>query len=117
MRISDWSSDVCSSDLLVDARRQEIRQRVGFIDQGFVIDVEHHAHRGLGIAVHDDNAVAAQGKIIGKVLARGRFADAALEVWHGHADGALGRPFAPLESEAFLNRAQILYQVKTYPEG
>src|SRR3546814_6911806 len=29
MRISDWSSDVCSSDLLVRARQRQLRQRLG----------------------------------------------------------------------------------------
>src|SRR3546814_1036412 len=68
MRISDWSSDVCSSDL-------------------------------------------------DKVLARGRFADAALEVLHGHDDGAFGRQFAHLDAERFANRDQILDRVISAPVG
>src|SRR3546814_6864102 len=61
--------------------------------------------------------LAAQGKIIGKVLARGRFADAALEVLHGHDDGAFGRQFAHLDAERFANRDQILDRVISAPVG
>src|SRR3546814_11594551 len=34
MRISDWSSDVCSSDLLVPVRRQLLRAGTGLIAAG-----------------------------------------------------------------------------------
>src|SRR3546814_17950441 len=45
MRISDWSSDVCSSDLPGSALARELRQpqQVGLI----TTDVEHHQHIAL----------------------------------------------------------------------
>src|SRR3546814_8001533 len=88
---------------------------MGLVDQGLEIDVEHHAHRSLGIAVHDKNPETPQGKIIGKVLARGRFADTALEILNGTDDHSLGRQFAHLYTERFANRVQILERVISAP--
>src|SRR3546814_6102026 len=46
MRISDWSSDVCSSDLLARLLRQRLGGRRGFFHQGAVAlrHLVHAAH-------------------------------------------------------------------------
>src|SRR3546814_18916319 len=53
MRISDWSSDVCSSDLVVDAPRE------GAVDEAIEHAVEPPAVGGQerGIAAHLDEAL------------------------------------------------------------
>src|SRR3546814_13826053 len=57
MRISDWSSDVCSSDLLI-GHRHERRARVGIRIDGNGRDA--HAARGLDNAAGDFAAVGDQ---------------------------------------------------------
>src|SRR3546814_6426295 len=59
MRISDWSSDVCSSDLrvqrrvqkLVERRRVDARNRLLLGDQPLVRHVDRDLERGLGGAL------------------------------------------------------------------
>src|SRR3546814_2757107 len=40
MRISDWSSDVCSSDLIFDGVRVPHRNILGEVGQGFALGME-----------------------------------------------------------------------------
>src|SRR3546814_19309653 len=47
MRISDWSSDVCSSDLLVGVGNAEHRQRIG-IAPAFLLAIDHTSREGDG---------------------------------------------------------------------
>src|SRR3546814_8695453 len=58
MRISDWSSDVCSSDLLADARQQPLVAGFGrhvrndaVVERGRIQGMEDRCRRGAGIAV------------------------------------------------------------------
>src|SRR3546814_11681356 len=57
MRISDWSSDVCSSDLLQDARRFAQHLRPG--EAGHVlehpVDIANDGTGGLQIEIGDDD--------------------------------------------------------------
>src|SRR3546814_7429074 len=48
MRISDWSSDVCSSDLLNDAARGEILDEAALIEA-----LEHGRLAGAGLDVYE----------------------------------------------------------------
>src|SRR3546814_17234683 len=66
MRISDWSSDVCSSDLSVRAQRREILRHV---------DREGEAARLHALAAKDQRRVA--GRQIGEHRA---------QIWHGDDD-------------------------------
>src|SRR3546814_8194513 len=59
MRISDWSSDVCSSDLFIDkkglyhGRVARVDHRLGTCDRGdhaAAVDVAHQYHRHVGRA-------------------------------------------------------------------
>src|SRR3546814_12156234 len=54
MRISDWSSDVCSSDLELD---RALLGPLGLEDRGRVPAVE--AELGVGVVVDDDDLVLA----------------------------------------------------------
>src|SRR3546814_1290465 len=47
MRISDWSSDVCSSDLRPAEQRRDVRARprAGFPDSRGAVEQAHHAFR------------------------------------------------------------------------
>src|SRR3546814_8264711 len=65
MRISDWSSDVCSSDLIVMARRQTQAATTQVLRQlhvGFAI-ADHHAGGEVDVAIaqvmqqHADTAI------------------------------------------------------------
>src|SRR3546814_21129314 len=84
MRISDWSSDVCSSDLLQEGSWQgtirrrnprgenveaSVRRFVRFQDDGSVRDIAEVGRGSLGLsaagtdAVGDDPGMAARGQI------------------------------------------------------
>src|SRR3546814_6098096 len=57
MRISDWSSDVCSSDLDGEDQRFDVRRQAGEIDRnGFVVAV---TFAGKVVAAVTDRAIAA----------------------------------------------------------
>src|SRR3546814_17572610 len=67
MRISDWSSDVCSSDLLDLARRSLRRDRTRFV-------TEARRHQGvplLAMAVDGRQPLAARCRV-GRLATRGR---------------------------------------------
>src|SRR3546814_3662134 len=52
MRISDWSSDVCSSDLVVRLHADRLRLRL-HLDRGIKRDVPFDVKLGLGHAVSE----------------------------------------------------------------
>src|SRR3546814_16007363 len=52
MRISDWSSDVCSSDLVVRLHADRLRLRL-HLDRGIKRDVPFAVKLGLGHAVSE----------------------------------------------------------------
>src|SRR3546814_16808036 len=55
MRISDWSSDVCSSDLALPAAQQPVPQRIGpQPDEGEGPGIAHHGPDGRGDDVAPD---------------------------------------------------------------
>src|SRR3546814_3294074 len=56
MRISDWCSDVCSSDLLNIRYRFQSRRKSR---QTWTVSVEHDALKDLVLARRSDDAVAA----------------------------------------------------------
>src|SRR3546814_1875418 len=47
MRISDWSSDVCSSDLVVG-----LHYHIEFVARGSRVDLQPGAGRNIGVAQH-----------------------------------------------------------------
>ena len=96
----------------VDTRREEVRERMRLVHQCLEIDVEHHTHRGLGIAIDHEHSVTPQRQIICEMLARRRFADAALEVLHGDHDGSFRGQFAHLDAQLLADRDQVLDCVK-----
>src|SRR3546814_8007285 len=69
MRISDWSSDVCSSDLLEtrlsDALHAALAQR--FVDRRLALLIRDagQRHAALPVAVGPDGTVAVDGEAIG----------------------------------------------------
>src|SRR3546814_9919046 len=72
MRISDWSSDVCSSDLIIFARFQFHRVFFGLVTQFHQVRMTEH-----GVAVetdlciqHDQLAIVSNGKRIDLDLRR-----------------------------------------------
>src|SRR3546814_8633366 len=48
MRISDWSSDVCSSDLLTGWAEYSYKFSIGFVDVTFVVRVQRTIAKGGG---------------------------------------------------------------------
>src|SRR3546814_4429150 len=52
MRISDWSSDVCSSDLIIPGHRKQLQKRQQLLCGGIARDTLYHR---LGFAVLGDN--------------------------------------------------------------
>src|SRR3546814_9461423 len=68
MRISDWSSDVCSSDLIVDQivehlrRRRRVQRYAGlFAERPDVLDAAVDVLPGLGMAGDDVGARGREG--------------------------------------------------------
>src|SRR3546814_7729452 len=95
MRISDWSSDVCSSDLARRARDAERR----FAQSGAsiaVVDARGAAELGLEIARTLSGTVEAMGAAMLVLLSRG---DAALlgDVYDAGATHFLISPFGAVE--------------------
>src|SRR3546814_8837707 len=85
MRISDWSSDVCSSDLMARARGLENVRFVGFTDDapaflaGLHAYVQPSHHEGLCIAAHE--AMLAALPVVGTAVG---------ELPRSLGDGSLG---------------------------
>src|SRR3546814_10135900 len=100
MRISDWSSDVCSSDLGVEERGQLARDLVG--DRPQVAGRHHDVFGERAVAVHADaDGVRAQVLLAGAAVA----AVAA-------DDMALGRnPLARTEEYTSENQSLMRTQV------
>src|SRR3546814_13083905 len=119
MRISDWSSDVCSSDLAGDGGVEEIAGAAGRVDQGAVLaavevgraetghEVLQRQH-GLGVAaVAGDGGDALAGHAL-QVLGDGLACDAP-----GHRPAAAGaaaqlRTSAPLATPASPGVARLV---------
>src|SRR3546814_6691910 len=77
MRISDWSSDVCPSDRLID---EDVARRLRFVVRPIgTVDVDHHALARIDpfIAAAQDAGVVHKG-----LLPRGLFAALAEEWSH-----------------------------------
>src|SRR3546814_4973453 len=133
MRISDWSSDVCSSDLGVEERRQLARDLVG--DRPQVAGRHHDVFGERAVAVHADAdgvraqvllagaavaAVAADDMALGRNPLADRVAahawsdldDAADEFMADHQPG-LDRALAPLvpRSEEHTSELQSLMRI------
>src|SRR3546814_15710859 len=101
MRISDWSSDVCSSDLLAEARQVPVQGRVTAAvvedhraavaalpaDEGHArIAGSHHRRAGGRGEIH---ALVGAGAAQDRVLARAGEARTDPRVLHRHADEGL----------------------------
>src|SRR3546814_14505262 len=82
MRISDWSSDVCSSDLLVDLRLDragvgDLLQTARFDDRaGIATGVEHFVEHVLGDAAGDGVVGDQIDEPAERLRRNGRFGDA-----------------------------------------
>src|SRR3546814_9550739 len=76
MRISDWSSDVCSSDLLVVrageafAADAEIAEGHGSVDESMLTGESLPVERGPGEAVHA-GTINRDGRIVARITATG----------------------------------------------
>src|SRR3546814_11399565 len=77
MRISDWSSDVCSSDLIGEARAEQLagaidRELLGYVDM-FAAAIITLAGIAFGIFVGEDRALGLQHRRGDDVLRRDQF--------------------------------------------
>src|SRR3546814_20304197 len=86
MRISDWSSDVCSSDLSRDDRADGARPRTGARGRG-ELDASARAHRHLALYPHP-----ADGRADDRALSRRAGGSVADRRVHLFATCALERP-------------------------
>src|SRR3546814_9959910 len=94
MRISDWSSDVCSSDLAVPVDRGVLVQGVGHVDDHVLTFHEAQGrprHRAVdgksgSLLVRDVDGGLADGKVVGT-----RQGGWNAEQRRDHPDGRIGR--------------------------
>src|SRR3546814_17910570 len=83
------------------------------LHQGLEIDVEHHTHRGLGIAVDDKHPITAQREIVRKMLTGGRLTDAALEILHGDDDREFRWQLPHFDAQSFANGKAVFGRIET----
>src|SRR3546814_3349468 len=98
MRISDWSSDVCSSDLLLAAARVG---RVGVIDDTLLIFVEHAA-AGQLVDAGIDGRVVVDGFLALELVRAERHVVVEVEVVAVGRDPGEAPAHAPLEGGDLL---------------
>src|SRR3546814_3200177 len=97
MRISDWSSDVCSSDL--------IKSEVGSELRGYVLDLRNNPGGLLDQAVEVSDAFIDQGEI---VSTRGRAADDTQRFNSTPGDLADGLPVVVLINGGSASASEIV---------
>src|SRR3546814_20656078 len=98
MRISDWSSNVCSSDLDIDhdivmELRAVIQRQLGYIHDGFGIVAIHVEHRRFD---HLDHVGAIQ-RGTGVARVGGGKADLVIADDVKRAAGTVPDPFSPMQ--------------------
>src|SRR3546814_19194487 len=100
MRISDWSSDVCSSDLKQGRERalDDKRQRAAVALAAWKTDRIGGGHLRIAIA-HDLRPAADDGALDKSKATKGRATD------HGHDIGHRARPACPLLSATCSRRS------------
>src|SRR3546814_10992113 len=101
MRISDWSSDVCSSDLLavaLGARHAEVAAHLGLDVAALLVADDHHAAAADAAQAADDGGVVGIGAVAGQFL----------ELVADHPDVIVGvRPRGVARPTRYLPRGEV----------
>src|SRR3546814_19186955 len=113
MRISDWSSDVCSSDLQFDQRAIKIQEKGGSIQQAMRWSGEHWCrlfNHGLYLGSHAERW---HGRVVRQSALPPR--QAAQRLLSLHAMSNFTDPFDQIIEAPFVQSLSERYQAFTFP--